>query len=88
MGNEYGRVLYVIRIILFGVLAIGIMLAAPTGWLYDLWVGEGTQQGQNPVEGVRTIEDREEVEAFFLGQEPATTSGGRLVPCLGVQGAA
>lgn len=51
-------------------------------------MGGGTQQGQNPGEGVRMIEGREEVAAFFLEQEPATISGGRLVPCLGVQGAA
>lgn len=81
MGSEDSKVLKVCKIILFGILSLGIMLSAPTGWIYDFGVGTGTEQGQKPGEGVRTIGSREEVEASFSDQVPATISGGKLVAC-------
>ena len=81
MGSEDSKVLKVCKIILFGILSLGLMLSAPTGWIYDLGVGTGTEQGQKPGEGVMTIGSREEVEAFFSDQVPATISGGKLVAC-------
>lgn len=81
MEKEDNNIMKIIKIILLGILAIGIMLSAPTGWIYDLWAGAGTEQGQKPGEGVRTIGTQEEVDAFFLDQVPATISGGRLVVC-------
>ena len=81
MGSEDSKVLKVCKIILFGILSLGIMLSAPTGWIYDLGVGTGTEQGQKPGEGVMTIGSREEAEASFSDQVPATISGGKLVAC-------
>ena len=81
MKKEDGTVLKIVKIILIGVLALWIMLTAPTGWIYDLWAGEGTGQGQKPGEGVRQIQTQEDVQAFFSEQIPATVSGGRPVPC-------
>ena len=81
MESEDSKVLKVFKIILFGILSMGIMLSAPTGWIYDLWAGTGTGQGQKPGESVRTIESREETAASFSDQVPATISGGRLVAC-------
>lgn len=33
-------------------LVLAVMAALPTGWLYDLWAGTGTEQGQEPGAGV------------------------------------
>ena len=57
-------------------LALWVLLAAPTGWLYDLWAGEGSGQGQRPDDSVSLLRRQEEVEAFFLSGAPATVSGG------------
>ena len=61
--------------------ALWLVLAAPTGWLYDLWAGEGTEQGQRPGESVQTLRRQEEIETFFLEGTPATVSGGELTAC-------
>ena len=63
------------------VLAFWLMLAAPTGWLYDLWAGAGTGQGQQPGEGVRQLQRQEAVRSFFYAQTPATAAGDNLVAC-------
>ena len=34
----------VIRNIICAALALLVLLAAPTGWLYDLWAGTGTDK--------------------------------------------
>ena len=70
-----------LRNILCAVLAFLVVLALPTGWLYDLWAGTGTGQGQWPSEDVRQLQCQEDVETFFLRKIPATVSGGELVPC-------
>ena len=62
-------------------LALWVLLAAPTGWLYDLWAGEGTGQGQKPTDSVQTLRGQEEVEPFFLAGAPVTVTGGQLVAC-------
>lgn len=62
-------------------LALWVLLAAPTGWLYDLWAGEGSGQGQRPDDSVSLLRRQEEVEAFFLSGAPATVSGGQRVAC-------
>lgn len=62
-------------------LVLLVLLAAPTGWLYDLWAGEGTGQGQKPGAEVRLLERREDVEDFFLSSTPATVNGGVLTAC-------
>ena len=67
--------------IVCAVLALWLMLAAPTGWLYDLWAGTGTGQGQRPGEGVQQLQRQEDVETFFWAGTPATITGGELVAC-------
>ena len=57
------------------------MRAGGTGWLDDLWAGVGTEQGQRPGEGVQQLQRREDVEAFFLANVPATVAGGDLEAC-------
>ena len=63
------------------VLVLAVMAALPTGWLYDLWAGTGTEQGQEPDAGVELIRRQEDIEAFFLSQAPATVPGGELRAC-------
>ena len=62
-------------------LVFAVMAALPTGWLYDLWAGTGTEQGQEPGAGVELIRCQEDIEAFFLSQAPATVPGGELTAC-------
>ena len=62
-------------------LALWIVLAAPTGWLYDLGVGEGIEQGQRPDGRVQLLRRQEEVETFFWSGAPVTVTGGALTPC-------
>ncbi len=66
----------ILRNIVCAILALWIMLVAPTGWLYDLWAGVGTEQGQRPGEGVRQLQQQEDVRSFFYAQTPATVTGG------------
>ena len=69
------------RNIVCSVLALWVLMAVPTGWLYDLRAGVGTEQGQRPGEGVQQIQRQEDVEAFFLASTPATVTGGDLAVC-------
>ena len=71
----------VIRNIICAALALLVLLAAPTGWLYDLWAGTGTEQGQWPSEDVRRLQRQEDIETFFLNSTPATISGSELMAC-------
>lgn len=63
------------------VLVLLVLLSAPTGWLYDLWAGKGTGQGQRPSEDVQQLQRQENIETFFLSSTPATVNGGELVAC-------
>lgn len=54
-----------------------LMMAAPTGWIYDLWVGTGTEQGQMPNQSVSVLSTQEDVEDFFFQTTPATVQIGR-----------
>ena len=62
-------------------LALWVLLAAPTGWLYDLWAGEGTEQGQQPSADVQRLRQQEDIETCFLNSTPATVNGGNLAAC-------
>ncbi len=68
-----------------GVLFILLMFmgGVPTGWLYDLGVGTGTEQGQKPGPGVHTIESIEEAYEFFWEEDPvpATVDSTVFVRC-------
>ena len=67
--------------ILCAALALLVVLALPTGWLYDLWAGTGAEQGQWPGGEIQCLQRREEVEACFLNGTPATVDGGELAVC-------
>jgi len=71
----------ILRNIVCAVFAFWLTLAAPTGWLYDLWAGTGTEQGQRPGEGVQQLRQQEDVQAYFYAQTPATVTGGSLTAC-------
>lgn len=69
------------RRIVGAALALFVVLALPTGWLYDLWAGTGTEQGQRPGADVQRLQGQEEVETCFLNGTPATVDGGELAAC-------
>ncbi len=71
----------VLRNIICTALVLLVLLAAPTGWLYDLRAGEGTGQGQRPSADVQRLQRQEDIETFFLSSTPATVNGGELVVC-------
>ncbi len=53
----------------------------PTGWIYDIGAGRGTQQGQMPSESVRLINSQQEVKDFCFEKIPATVTKENLVQC-------
>lgn len=81
MKNRQHSIPTILRNIVCAALALWLMLAAPTGWLYDLWAGTGTGQGQRPGEGVQWLRRQEDVSSCFYAQTPATVTGGELVAC-------
>ena len=70
-----------IRNIVCAALALLVVLALPTGWLYDLWAGTGAEQGQQPSGDVQQLQRQEEIETCFLSNAPVTVAGGELAPC-------
>ena len=58
-----------------------VMGGFPTGLLYDLTVGTGTEQGQWPDESVAVVESREEIETYLKEEKPVTVIGDTFVPC-------
>ena len=60
------------RRIVGAALALLVVLALPTGWLYDLWAGTGTEQGQQPGGGVQQLQGQEEIETCFLNSTRGT----------------
>ena len=71
----------ILRNTICAALVLLVLLAAPTGWLYDLRAGEGTGQGQRPGPDVQRLRRQEDVEPFFWAGTPATITGGELVAC-------
>lgn len=58
-----------------------ILGSFPTGWLYDLGAGTGTEQGQKPGSDVSQLHEQNEVEQLFLEQKPVTVTGRELISC-------
>lgn len=81
MQKRHISIMAVTRTTIYLIFTFWLMLAAPTGWLYDLWAGVGTEQGQWPGEGVQQLQHQEDVEAFFWAGTPITIIGGDLVAC-------
>ena len=49
--------------IAFGIaFGVWLMMCAPTGWIYDLWAGTGTGQGQTPDSSVSVVHTQADVE--------------------------
>ena len=71
----------VLRNTICAALVLLVLLAAPTGWLYDLRAGEGTGQGQRPGPDVQRLRRQEDIETCFLNSTPATVDGGELAAC-------
>ena len=71
----------ILRNIICAALVLLVLLAAPTGWLYDLRAGEGTGQGQRPGPDVQRLRRQEDIETCFLNSTPATVDGGELAAC-------
>ncbi len=69
--------------IVFCVLFILFMVGGsfPTGWIYDIGVGTGTNQGQKPSPDVQIIKSREEIHDFFKNKKPAAISSKVFVKC-------
>lgn len=71
----------ILRNTICAALVLLVLLAAPTGWLYDLRAGEGTGQGQWPGPDVQRLRRQEDIETCFLNSTPATVDGGELAAC-------
>ena len=71
----------ILRNTICAALVLLVLLAAPTGWLYDLRAGEGTGQGQWPGPDVQRLQRQEDIETCFLNSTPATVDGGELAAC-------
>lgn len=71
----------ILRNTICAALVLLVLLAAPTGWLYDLRAGEGTGQGQRPGPDVQRLRRQEDIETCFLNSTPATVDGGELAAC-------
>lgn len=46
--------------------ALWLMMGAPAGWICDLGVGTGTEQGQMPDQSVSVVHTQDNVEGFFF----------------------
>ena len=73
----------IFRSIICITLALLVLLSVPTGWLYDLWAGEGTEQGQRQRPGVyvQQLRQQEDIETCFLSNTPVTVNNSELVAC-------
>lgn len=69
------------RIFLIVCFVIPVMFYVPTGWLYDLWAGTGTGQGQTPDSTVPVIRTHAEMTELFFHDAPATVAKEGLIPC-------
>lgn len=71
----------VLKIVLGVIFCAWLMMSAPTGWIYDLGAGTGTEQGQTPDQSVSVVHTQADVEDFFFQNTPATVSKESLIRC-------
>ena len=81
MKKESFPLFTILRNTICVILVLLVMLSAPTGWLYDLWAGEGAGQGQRPGTDVQRLQRQEDIETCFLSSVPSTVNGGNLAAC-------
>lgn len=66
--------------IAFGIVfGVWLMMCAPTGWIYDLWAGTGTGQGQMPDPSVFVVHTQADVEDSYFQNAPVTMSKEGLI---------
>lgn len=58
---------------------VWLMICAPTGWIYNLWAGTGTGQGQMPDPSVSVVHTQPDVEDAYFQGIPVTVSKEDLV---------
>lgn len=63
------------------ILSILVVLALPTGWVYDLGLKSGIEQGQRPSNEVQTLQTAGDIFTFIQANQPATVSPEGLIPC-------
>lgn len=73
--------LSILKIVCGVAFAFWLMMGAPTGWIYDLGVGTGTEQGQMPDQSVSVVHTQDDVEDFFFQTIPATVPKDSLIRC-------
>ena len=71
----------ILKITLGIAVGVWLMMCAPTGWIYDLWAGTGTGQGQTPDSSVSVVHTQADVDDFFFQSTPATVSKDNLIQC-------
>lgn len=81
MEEKQYSALSILKIIFAAALTLWLVLGVPTGWLYDLGLGTGTEQGQMPDQSAQTVHTQDEVEDFFFQKTPATVSKDDLIQC-------
>ena len=69
----------ILKIALGIVFGIWLMMCAPTGWIYDLWAGTGTEQGQTPNPSVSILHTQADVEDSYFQSAPVTASKEGLI---------
>ena len=71
----------ILKIVLGIIFGAWLMMGAPTGWIYDLWAGTGTEQGQTPDQFVSVVHTQADVEAAYTQNTPVTTAKEGLIEC-------
>lgn len=69
----------ILKIALGIAFGVWLMMCAPTGWIYDLWAGTGTGQGQTPDSSVSVVHTQAEVEDAYFQNAPVTASKEGLI---------
>ena len=81
MKEESFSLFTILRNAVCTILVFLVLLAAPTGWLYDFRAGTGAEQGQRPGVGVQRLQQQEDIETCFLNNTPVTVNDGELADC-------
>ncbi|SPT67583.1 Uncharacterised protein [Anaerobiospirillum thomasii] len=69
----------IVKITLGIVFGAWLMMCAPTGWIYDLWVGIGTGQGQIPDPSVSILHTKSDMKNAYFKKTPITVTKEGLI---------
>lgn len=69
----------ILKITLGIAVGVWLMMCAPTGWIYDLWAGTGTGQGQTPDSSVSVVHTQADVEDAYFQDTSVTASKEGLI---------